>query len=375
MRSRRLRPPLRCNAAATFTANQTRLSMNIINIRSDTQTLPTDGMRDAIYHAQLGDDTYHEDPTVKRFEALAAEMTGMEAALLVLSGNMGNLVALMAHGNPGDEVILDRDSHIFYYEVGGLANIAGLMPMPVPSHAGMLDPAEVAAAIRSPNLHYPVPRLLCLENTHNRSGGRLIPLDLHRELCEVARDRGLAVHLDGARIFNAAAAAGVSVAEFTNEVDSMQVCLTKGLGCPLGSFVAGSREFIERADRARKRLGGGMRQAGIIASAGIYALENHVDRLADDHRRARELAERINEMPKLSVDLNTVESNMVYIDHSATGLSTSQFTDQLKEAGIIVSTRPPLHVRMCTNLDHDDSTIDEVVRRVAHVLEGIPACA
>jgi len=347
--------------------------MEIINIRSDTQTLPTAKMREAIFNAQLGDDSYGEDPTVKQFEALAAEMMGMEAALLVLSGNMGNLVALMAHGNPGDEVILDQESHIFYYEVGGLANIAGLMPMPVASHAGMLDPQEVAAAIRPPNLHYPQPRLLCLENTHNRSGGRVIPLDLHRRLCEVAREHELAIHLDGARIFNAALAARVEVTDFTREIDSIQVCLTKGLGCPLGSFVAGSREFIERADRARKRLGGGMRQAGIIAAAGIYALQNHVERLAEDHRRASQLSERINELPLLSVDMQTVESNMVYIDHSATRFSSGEFARQLKAAGVIVSTRPPRHIRMCTNLDHDDRAIDEVLRRVAKLLEGAHA--
>jgi threonine aldolase len=342
--------------------------MEIINVRSDTQTLPTPGMREAIFNAALGDDTYDEDPTVQEFEALAAEMLGKEAALLVLSGNMGNLSALMAHATPGDEVVLDPESHIFYYEVGGLANIAGLMPMPVPSHRGMLDPDQVAAAIRPPNLHYPRSRLLCLENTHNRSGGRVMPLELHQELCKVAHDRGLAVHLDGARIFNAAITAGCSAADFARDVDSVQVCLTKGLGCPLGSFVAGSRDFIERVDYARKRLGGGMRQAGIIAAAGLYALRNNVRRLADDHRLARMLAERLNDLPGLSVDLDSVESNMVYVDHSETGLSTSEITRQLKTAGIIVSTRPPHHIRMCTNLHHTKETVEEVVGRVRNLL-------
>jgi threonine aldolase len=344
--------------------------MQIINVRSDTQTLPTPAMREAIYRAPLGDDTYDEDPTVQEFENLAATMVGKEAALLVISGNMGNLTALMAHGAPGDEVLIDPESHIFYYEVGGLANIAGLMPMPVASRKGLLDPGDVAAAIRRPNLHYPIARLLCLENTHNRSGGRVVPLALHRDLCRVAHDHGLAVHLDGARIFNAAIAAGCSATDYAREVDSIQVCLTKGLGCPLGSFVAGSREFIERVDRARKRLGGGMRQAGIIAAAGIYALKNHVERLADDHRRAKRLAERLSKIRGLSVDLETVESNMVYIDHSATGLTSGDFANVLKVAGVIVSTRPPHHIRMCTNLHHDDDTIDEVVRRVGQALKS-----
>ena len=295
-------------------------------------------------------------------------MVGKEAALLILSGNMGNLTALMAHGSPGDEVLIDPESHIYYYEVGGLANIAGLMPMPVRSHRGMLDPLELATAIRPANLHYPQPRLLCLENTHNRSGGRVVPLALHRELCQVAHEHGLVVHLDGARIFNAAVAEGCSAADYARDVDSIQVCLTKGLGCPLGSFVAGTKEFIQRADRARKRLGGGMRQAGIIAAAGIYALKNHVDRLADDHRLARSLAEKLNVLPGLSVDLETVESNMVYIDHSSTGMSSSEFANALKASGIIVSTRPPHHIRMCTNLHHDHNTMEEVVRRVRRVL-------
>ena len=340
----------------------------IINVRSDTQTLPTPAMRKAIYDAVLGDDTYDEDPTVQEFEALAARMMGKDAALLVLSGNMGNLTALMAHASPGDEVLIDPESHIFYYEVGGLANIAGLMPMPVASHQGMLDPADVAAAIRRPNLHYPSTRLLCLENTHNRSGGRVVPLGLHQELCRVAHDHGLAVHLDGARIFNAAIAAGCEVSEYTRDVDSIQVCLTKGLGCPLGSFVAGSREFVDKVDRARKRLGGGMRQAGIIAAAGIYALTHNVTRLADDHRRAKTLARKMNEIPALSVDLTTVESNMVYIDHSATGLSSSEFAARLHTVGVIVSTRPPRHIRMCTNLHHDDAMVEEIDRRVRQSL-------
>lgn len=343
--------------------------MEVINVRSDTQTLPTPGMMRAIAEARLGDDTYDEDPTVQEFERLAAEMVGKEAAVLVLSGNMGNLSALMAHGAPGDEVLLDPESHIFYYEVGGLANIAGLMPMPVPSQRGMIDPQVLAAAIRPPNLHYPRPRLFCLENTHNRSGGRVIPLDLHRELCSVAHQRGLAVHLDGARIFNAAIASRCSAADYTRHVDSVQVCLTKGLGCPLGSFVAGDRKFIGEVDRARKRLGGGMRQAGIIAAAGIYALKHHVDRLAEDHRLARRLAQALAELPGLSIDLESVESNMVYVDHSATGLASDALSQRLKTAGVIVSTRPPHQIRMCTHLHHTEEILDEVVARVSSVLD------
>ena len=344
--------------------------MDLINLRSDTQTLPTEEMLEAMRSAPLGDDTYDEDPTVQRLERLAAERMGKEAALLVISGTMGNLVSLLAHTAPGDEVILDLDSHIFYYEAGGLASVAGLMPMLVPSHEGMLDPDAVAVAIRKKNLHYPTPRLLCLENTHNRSGGRVIPLELHRQLCQVARQHRMAVHLDGARIFNAAIAAGVPPSTYTEDVDSVMFCLSKGLSCPLGSLVVGSREFIERADRARKRIGGGMRQAGVIAAAGIVALESMADRLAEDHANAKVLARGIAEIPGLRVDLRTVESNMVYVDHTGTGQSTDEFLALLKRAGVLASGRPPRQVRLVTNRHHDRTVVEEALRRIRRAAEG-----
>ena len=344
--------------------------MDVINLRSDTQTFPTDEMLEAIRNAPLGDDTYDEDPTVHKLEALAAEKMGKEAALLCISGNMANLTALMTHGRPGDEVIIDPESHIFYYEEGGLANIAGLMPMPVPSRQGLLDPEEVRSAIRRRNLHYPVPRLLCLENTHNRSGGRVVPLGLHQQLCDVARERGLSVHLDGARIFNAAIAAGVDAKEYTQHVDSVMFCLSKGLSCPLGSLLCGSRDFIERADLNRKRLGGGMRQAGIIAAAGVVALETMIDRLADDHVHAKLLAEGVSKIPGLGVDLATVESNMVYVDHAASGLTTEEVLQRLKQAGVLASARPPTQVRLVTNRHHSRDTIQEALERVDRAMAG-----
>lgn len=339
-----------------------------INLRSDTQTLPTPAMLEAIARAPLGDDTYDEDPTVARLEALAAERLGKEAALLVTSGHMGNLVALMVHAQPGDEVVLDRDSHIFYYEVGSLASVAGLMPWPLESRAGCLDPEEVAAAIRGRDLHYPRARLLCLENTHNRSGGRVVPVERHRELCRVAHERGLSVHLDGARIFNAAIAAGVPVTEYTKDADSVMVCLTKGLSCPVGSVLAGSREFVQRADEARRRLGGGMRQAGVIAAPGIVALETMVERLAEDHRNARRLAEGIAAMPGLAVDLEGVETNMVVVDHRGTGLETEDVLRRLAAGGVIASGRPPHQIRLVTNRHHDEAVIDAAVARIQQAL-------
>lgn len=335
-----------------------------INLRSDTQTLPTAAMLEAIARAPLGDDTYGEDPTVVCFEAMAAAAMGKPAAMLAISGQMANMIAVMVHAQAGDEVILDVESHLFHYEVGSLASIAHVMPMPVASRAGMLDPDEVAAAIREPDIHFPRPRLLCLENTHNRSGGRVIPLSLHRRLCEVARARGLAVHLDGARIFNAAIAAGVSVHEYTRDVDSIMFALTKGLSCPLGSVLAGEVAFIEQARVVRRRLGGGMRQAGIIAAAGIVALETMVDRLAEDHAHARMLAEGISAIPGLAADRASVETNMVNVDHAQTGLTSQAIVERLAAHGVIVSSRPPRHIRLVTNRHHDRATIDEALARI-----------
>ena len=346
------------------------MAKDIINLRSDTPTLPTQQMREAIFTAALGDDTYDEDPTVKKLEAMAAEKLGKEAAMLAISGNMANLVGLMVHAKPGDAVIVDSNSHIFYYEVGGMASVGGLMPTPVPSHKGMLDPDEVRAAICRKGLHYPEPRLLCLENTHNRAGGRVVPVDLHRQLCDVAHEHGLAVHLDGARIFNAAIAANVAVTEYTKHVDSLMFCLSKGLSCPLGSVLVGSKAFIREAVKVRKRLGGGMRQAGIIAAAGVVALETMIDRLADDHALAKALAKGLNEIPGFSIDPASVETNMVYADHSSTGLTTEQVMDQLADAGVIASARPPSHIRFVINRHHDESMVTEALRRIRPAFEG-----
>lgn len=343
--------------------------MDTLNFRSDTQTLPTDEMLDAMRVAPLGDDVFGEDPTVKKLEAMAAEKMGKEAAMLVISGTMGNLVALMTHARAlGGEAIIDPEAHIFYYEGGGLCSIAGWTPMPVMSHAGMLDPHEVAAAIRKPNIHFPSSRLLCLENTHNRSGGRVVPLDLHKKLCNVAHEHGLAVHLDGARIFNAAVAAGVPASAYAEDCDSVQFCLSKGLSAPLGSVLVGSGEFIERARHHRKRVGGGMRQAGVIAAAGIVALEKMIDRLADDHANAKILAKGVNEIPGLSVDMSSVETNMVNVDHTGTGLGAADVLGKIKAAGVLVGERPPSAFRMVVNRHAGRPEVEEAIERMAKAL-------
>jgi threonine aldolase len=349
------------------------MTLDVINLRSDTQTLPTAEMLDAICHAPLGDDTYREDPTVTKFQEMVAQKLGMEAALLTISGHMANLIALMVHARPGQEVVLDRESHIFCYEVGSMAGVAGLMPMPIASHDGMLDPDEVRAEIRVNDLHAPEPRLLCLENTHNRSGGRVIPVDLHRRLYELAQEFGMAVHVDGARIFDAAIGANAAVTDFTQYADSLMFCLSKGLSCPLGSVLAGSRAFIDQAERARKQLGGGMRQAGIIAAAGIVGLETMIDRLADDHALAKVLAKGMNDLPGFSVDPDSIETNMIYIDHTASGMSTKQVLDCCRRAGVLFSSRPPTHIRAVVNRHHDAAMIEEALRRLREAPpEAIP---
>ena len=308
------------------------------------------------------------DPTVNKLEAIVAEKMGKEAALFVTSGTMGNLVSFMVHASPGDEVIVDADAHIYYYEAGSMASVGGLMPRTVPSHVGMLDPIDVAAAFRKSDQHFPISRVFCLENTHNRSGGRVIPLALHNHLCDIAHERGLAVHLDGARIFNAAIAAGVSASAFTERVDSVMFCLSKGLSCPVGSIIAGSFDFVECARLIRKRLGGAMRQAGIMAACGIVALETMVDRLSEDHANARKLAEGISDIPGLSVDMDIVESNMVYADHTGSGLSTDEVLARLETVGVLASDRAPTHIRLVANRHHDSATMEDAVERIRGAL-------
>ena len=340
-----------------------------INLSSDTQTLPTESMYEAMRSAPLGDDMDRMDPTVNKLEDLAAEKMGKEAALLVPSGTMGNLISLMTHADPGDEVLVDSDAHIYYYEAGSMASVGGLMPRVIPRD-GLLDPDQVVAAVRNQDQHFPTPRVLCLENTHNRSGGRVTPLDLHDKLCAVAKRFKLAVHLDGARIFNAAIASGNPVTEYAKHVDSVMFCLSKGLSCPVGSIIAGSQEFADRARLIRKRLGGAMRQAGVIAACGIVALNTMIERLEEDHRHAQILAQGIIKIPGLSVDLDSVESNMVYVDHTASGLSTDEVMSRLKKHGVIASDRSPTHVRLVTNRHHVRATIDEALVRIKSAMDG-----
>ncbi len=345
----------------------------LINLYSDTQTLPTAAMYEAMRSAELGDDQQALDPTVNRLEALAARMLGKPAAVLVPSGVMGNLCGLMSLAGHGDEFLVDPEAHVWWYEGGACFSIAGVTPRPVASHGGRLDPDEVRAAIRPANPHFPVPRVLWLENTHNRAGGRVTPIALHRELCRVAHDAGLSVHLDGARIFNAQVAGGTLAADYAKTCESVTFCLSKGLSCPVGSIVCGSAELVARARRIRKRLGGAMRQAGVLAAAGIVALETMIDRLADDHANARRLAEGLAELPGLTLDMESVETNMVYVDCSGTGQSSAELAKRLNAAGVMVSTPGAASLRFVTHRHITAEDVDEAVRRVAGVLAGLRA--
>ncbi len=332
--------------------------MGYIDLRSDTVTLPTDEMREAMAAAELGDDVFREDPTVNGLQERAAEMLGQEAGLLVTSGTQGNLVSLLAQSHPGDEVILEADSHVYNNEVAGLSRVAGLIPRPLPGPNGAFTGKQVEAALRPPNLHFPRTRLLCLENTHNTAGGTVLSPQRQHEITDVARDHGLRVHLDGARIFNAAVALGVPASGLMEGVDSLTFCLSKGLSCPVGSVVVGSRPFIEEARRARKLLGGGMRQAGIIAAAGLVALDTMIDRLAEDHATARKLAKGVNGLSELEVDLDSVQSNIVIFEVGGAGTTSTEFAAELHQRGLGVTTKGPNSVRCVTHYGIESEDVE-----------------
>lgn len=321
----------------------------VINLRSDTQTLPTEEMLEKIINAPLGDDVFGEDPTVNKLERMSAERLGKEAAMFVASGTMGNLCALMSHTRPGDEVILEAESHTYFYEVGGFSALAGLSPRLVKGENGIMSVDMIRKAIRPDDIHFPPATLLCIENTHNRGGGTVYPVLLMDEIAIFAHEQGLKVHIDGARIFNAAVALGVEVKELVKNADSVMFCLSKGLSAPVGSMLAGNKPFIERARKVRKMLGGGMRQAGVIAAAGIVALEKMVDRLADDHYNARFIAEELVKVRGLAIDLNTVQTNMVYCDIGQLKVSTKELAELLREKDVLVSAVPPSKIRLVTN--------------------------
>jgi threonine aldolase len=344
--------------------------MEGIDLYSDTHTLPTPRMRDAMRDAVVGDDVSEDDPTVNELERLAAEKVGKRAALFVPSGHMGNLIAAMVHCRHGQEVILEADAHMYYYECGSVAALAGVMPRLVSGRNGIFGADDVRPLLREPNIHYPRTRLLCVENTHNRGGGTVVPLENLRALRALADERRVVMHLDGARVFNAAIALKVNVREITVFFDSVMFCLSKGLSAPVGSMLAGSTGFIAEARRMRKRLGGGMRQAGILAAAGIIALNEMVDRLAEDHTNARALAEGLAGLKGYRVDLETVQTNMVRADISGLGIPSAVFLEKLAAYGIKASGLPPTGVRFVTHRHITRAHIDQVLKVAAGVARG-----
>ena len=334
--------------------------VQLIDLRSDTVTRPTAAMRAAMASAEVGDDVYGEDPTINALEAAAAARMGKAAALLVPSGTMANLVALLTHCTPGDEVLLGDQAHIVRAEVGGASRLGGLMLSALPNLAdGGIDPDRIRSAVRGANLHHPPTTLLALENTHNFCGGKVLSLESTRILTEVAQDLGLKTHMDGARIFNAQAASGVPAAQLVETVDTVSFCLSKGLSAPVGSLLCGSEAFIARARKMRKMLGGGMRQAGIVAAAGLVALEQMVDRLADDHANAKRLAEGLAALG-YEVRPDDVESNIIVIPVE----DSAAFQRRLADRGVLATVLSDRLGRLVTHSDVTTADIDEALNRI-----------
>ncbi|HXH47925.1 MAG TPA: GntG family PLP-dependent aldolase [Terriglobia bacterium] len=344
------------------------MAQSLVDLRSDTVTRPTPAMRRAMAEAEVGDDVYREDPTVNRLQERAAEIFNREAALFVPSGTMGNQTALKAHTRPGQEVICESRSHIFNYEMGMLCAFSGIVPRTVLSEDGIMSWAQIEPLVRGRSDHRSVTGLIEVENTSNIAGGSVYPLAVSDEICDRAHQRGLPVHLDGARIFNAGVALDRSVAELTWKFDSIMFCLSKGLGAPVGSIVVGSKEFIEEARLIRKMLGGGMRQAGILAAAGLVALEESPKLLHVDHENAKFLAEGLAEVPGVKIDPAKVKTNILFFDVSASGLGAQEVSKRLASQGVLANGVGPETIRMVTHFDVDRAGCERALSIVRDVL-------
>ena len=346
--------------------------MKNIDLRSDTVTLPTRSMLDAIASAHLGDDVFQEDPTINKLESLAAETMGKEAGLLVPSCTMANLTSVLSHCDRGSEVILGDQAHTFMYEAGGISAFGGIHSRQISNQPdGTLKLEDIEGAIRQDNVHFPPTRLICLENTHNRCSGMPLTVEYTKNVAELAGDHGISVHVDGARIFNAATALDVNVRELSEPVDSVSFCLSKGLSAPVGSLVCGSQDFIAQARRNRKALGGGMRQAGIIAASGIVALTTMVDRISDDHRNARTLAEGISKINGLSIALDTVRTNIVYFSLELHDIPGEVLVSRMSELGIHFFELSPHTYRLVTHSDVDENDMEVTLEAFKTVMEDL----
>jgi threonine aldolase len=319
----------------------------MIDLRSDTITTPTPEMRSAMAAAEVGDDVFGDDPTVHKLEGRTAEILGKEAAVYMPSGTMTNQIAVRTHTSHGDEVLTEAESHIYYYEAGAPAAISGVMFRLIRGERGIFSGEDVKAALRPPNMHFPPTTLICVENTHNRGGGSVWPIEKIAEVAAVARENALNLHLDGARLWNASVAGGIGETEYARHFDSVSVCFSKGLGAPVGSVLTGDSEFIDRARRFRKMFGGGMRQAGIIAAGALYALENNRRRLAEDHANAKLLAEALGQIPGIKIDVSDVETNLVYFDVPGSGVDVA---GRAGRAGVLVFALGPNTIRAVTSM-------------------------
>ncbi len=344
--------------------------MRTVDLRSDTLTQPTPEMREAMMRAEVGDDVFGEDPTIHLLQQKIAEMTGMEAALFVTSGTQGNQVSVNAHTRPGQEVICDKNCHIFNYESGAPAMLAGVQLNGLDGHHGVITVEQVAAAVRPADDHYPQTGLICIENTHNRAGGTIYPLAEIQRISQFARSQNIPLHLDGARLWNAVVASGISLKEYCRHVDSVSLCFSKGLGAPVGSIVAGRREFIQRAHFYRKAYGGGIRQGGILAAAALYALEHHLPRLAEDHGRARNFAEAIAELPGIDMLLSTVQTNMAIFTIDPAKMDPDLFVQKCGEAGVHMFHLGANRIRAVFHLHITDADVEYAVEIFREILRS-----
>jgi threonine aldolase len=340
----------------------------MIDLRSDTVTKPSPDMRRAMAEAEVGDDVFLEDPTLNKLQERAAQIFGREASLFVPSGSMGNLACVIAQTRPGQEVICEANGHVYNYEMGSLSAIGGVLPRIVEGVDGMLSWAAVESAIRPKVYYRPQTALICLENTVNMAGGTVYPTELANEICDRAHERDIHVHLDGARVFNAAAYLKEDVAGMTKKFDSVQFCLSKGLGAPVGSMIVGTRDFVERCRSIRKMLGGGMRQAGVLAAAGLLALERGPKRLQEDHDNARILAERLAQLPGIALNAAKVHTNILIFSVKKNGLSSADFLSRLAERGVLAVPVDRERVRMVTHLDVTRQDMEEAAHAVQQVL-------
>ncbi len=338
------------------------MTTSFIDLRSDTVTRPSPAMREAMMKAEVGDDVFGEDPTVNQLQQKVAEILGKEAALYVPSGTQANQICIKVHTQPGDEVIMEKGCHLFNYETGALALLSGIQPHVVEGVRGVLQVADIKKALR-PKLYYmPRSALVAIENTHNRAGGTIYPLDTIKEIHDLTRTEKMGLHLDGARLWNACVETGIAPKEYASYFDSVSVCLSKGLGAPVGSVIAGSKEFVERARKFRKIFGGGMRQAGILAAAGIYALDHNRERLKEDHAKMKYLAAEVAKIPSLGVDMEAVQTNIILIGIEKTGKTPEEVLALMKARGVLLTLGNWMSVRAVTHLD---VSMDQVKRAVS----------